>query len=55
VLGTTTHAEALHQNDKWVKHLSAGASIQILTWGVVIHDVPGKACKLPDNMDGIIN
>jgi hypothetical protein len=55
VLGTAAHAEILRQNDEWVKYLSQGASVRILTWGVVMHDVPVRACILPDNMTSVIN
>jgi hypothetical protein len=31
------------------------ATIRIPTWGVVVHDVPGRACILPDNMTSVID
>jgi hypothetical protein len=55
VLGSAAHAEILRQNNKWVKRLSSTATIRIPTWGVVIHNVPGRACILPDNMTSVIN
>jgi hypothetical protein len=55
VLGTTAHAEILRQNNEWVKYLSQGASIRYPTWGVVMHDVPGRACILSDNMAEVID
>jgi hypothetical protein len=55
VLGTAAHAEILRQNDEWVKYLSQGASVRTPTWGVVVHDIPGRACILPDNMTGVID
>jgi hypothetical protein len=55
VLGTAANAKILCQNDEWVKCLSGGASVRIPTWGVVIHNVPGRACNLPNNMSRVID